>query len=307
MRCRVQLRPPHAAGASRRRAARRYVRRAPPALWVAPQCWRTVSQGGSCRARPRAHRYRPALARSLQQRTDSHWRAPPGSSSGSADSGRGPPGPEGVLQGSHWQAGPDATGGNSAGSSIRPYMASILRVADQLVQQTETKGIVPVKVLEDRDDRLHAGLAQQQANKCLIRVLPMLGPVERLERMLLIERIEKIKHRRNRVMQRGVECQNFARHFLTDRSRAVMGADLEITPEQLDDRQIRRCATIRNGVGFQNQPVRCIVRMNELVHQTRFAHPRLADDRHHLTLTVAGKLLRAAELLQFDVAADEAS
>src|SRR6516162_1673476 len=78
--------------------------------------------------------------------------------------------------------------------------ASILRVADQLVQQTETKGIVPVKVLEDRDDRLHAGLAQQQAGDCLIRVLPMLGPVERLERMLLIQRIEKIKHRRNRVL-----------------------------------------------------------------------------------------------------------
>ena len=46
--------------------------------------------------------------------------------------------------------------------------------------------------------------------------------------------------------------------------------------------------------------------MNELVHQARLAHARLADDRHHLTVTVAGKLLRAAELLQLDVAADEA-
>jgi hypothetical protein len=40
--------------------------------------------------------------------------------------------------------------------------------------------------------------------------------------------------------------------------------------------------------------------MNELVHQTRLAHPRLADDRHYLPLTAAGKLLRAAELFQLD-------
>ena len=124
-----------------------------------------------------------------------------------------------------------------------------------------------MKVLEDCDDRLHAGLAQQQANDCLIRGLPTLDQVERPERIVIVQGIEKIQHRRDRVMQRGIECQNFARHFLTDQSRAVMDADLEVMPEQFDDRQVGRCATIRNGVGFQNQPVRCMVRMNELVHE----------------------------------------
>ena len=46
--------------------------------------------------------------------------------------------------------------------------------------------------------------------------------------------------------------------------------------------------------------------MNELVHQTRLAYPRFADDRHHLTVTVACELLGAAELRQLDIAADKA-
>jgi hypothetical protein len=49
-----------------------------------------------------------------------------------------------------------------------------------------------VKVLEDGDDRLHLGLAHQQAGDCLICVLPMLEWVEGSERMSAIQRIEKI-------------------------------------------------------------------------------------------------------------------
>jgi hypothetical protein len=48
------------------------------------------------------------------------------------------------------------------------------------------------------------------------------------------------------------------------------------------------------------------MRVDELVEEARLAHPRFADECHHLTLTADGKLLRAAELLQLDVAADEA-
>ena len=46
--------------------------------------------------------------------------------------------------------------------------------------------------------------------------------------------------------------------------------------------------------------------MKEFAHQARLAHPRFADDRHHLAVTLAGKLLRAAKLLQLDIAANEA-
>jgi len=46
--------------------------------------------------------------------------------------------------------------------------------------------------------------------------------------------------------------------------------------------------------------------MEKLVHQARLPHSCFADDSHHLTVTLAGELLRAEELLELDVAADKA-
>ena len=45
--------------------------------------------------------------------------------------------------------------------------------------------------------------------------------------------------------------------------------------------------------------------MNELVHQARLADAGLTDDRHHLAVALLGQLLGAAQVLQFDAAADE--
>ena len=76
----------------------------------------------------------------------------------------------------------------------------MLRADHKLIQQTESKGVVPMKILEHRHDGLYAVFAQQQAGDCLIRVLPMLERVERPERMLVIQHIKEIQHRRNRVL-----------------------------------------------------------------------------------------------------------
>src|SRR5262249_23609983 len=46
--------------------------------------------------------------------------------------------------------------------------------------------------------------------------------------------------------------------------------------------------------------------MNELAYQARFSYPRFAHNRHHLAASVTGMLAHAAQLLQFDVAADKA-
>src|SRR5262249_20573395 len=77
----------------------------------------------------------------------------------------------------------------------------ILRAHDQFVQQTESKGIVPVQVFEYRDDRLHAALAQQQAGGSLIWVRQRLERLERPERRTLIRAVEEIQHGGNRVLQ----------------------------------------------------------------------------------------------------------
>src|SRR5262249_60240027 len=101
--------------------------------------------------------------------------------------------------------------------------------------------------------------------------------------------------------------QNLACHSLTDGLRIVVDVDVEIIPEQFDDRQVWRCAAIRNGFGFQNQTLHCVLRTNELANQARLAHPRPADERPHPALTTDRKLLRAPNLLQFNVTAAEPS
>src|SRR5215510_1013407 len=134
----------------------------------------------------------------------------------------------------------------------------------------------------------------------------MLGWIEGPERMLILQRVEKIQHRWDRIQQRRVERQDLSCHLLMDRSGAVVNIDLEILLEQFDHRQVRRCSAVGNGTCLDNQPVRCMLRMNEFMHQPRLAHACLANDRHHLTATAASKLLGAAELLQLDVATDKA-
>src|SRR6202048_5567140 len=121
-------------------------------------------------------------------------------------------------------------------------------------------------------------MAQQQANDRLIRGMPTLDQVERTERMVIIQGIKKIQHRRDRVMQRGIERQNLACTRATDELSAVLDVYLEIVPEQLDDWQVGRCLTIGNGFGFQNQPVRWVLRIKELAHHARLAHLRFSDD-----------------------------
>ena len=46
--------------------------------------------------------------------------------------------------------------------------------------------------------------------------------------------------------------------------------------------------------------------MGEFVDEARLAHPGLGNERHDLTVTVTGELLRPAKLLELGVAADEA-
>ena len=63
---------------------------------------------------------------------------------------------------------------------------------------------------------------------------------------LFIQYIEEIQHRWNNILQRRIERQNPACHFLADQSCAVLDIDLEIIPEQFDNRQIGRCAAVGN-------------------------------------------------------------
>src|SRR6185436_21109666 len=91
-----------------------------------------------------------------------------------------------------------------------------------------------------------------------------------------------------------------------DLAEVVPVLDLEVALEEIDHRQVARRLAIRDRGSLENEPALQAMRVGELVDQARLAHPRLADDRHHLTVTVTRELLSAAELRQLGIAADEA-
>src|SRR5262249_47556428 len=109
--------------------------------------------------------------------------------------------------------------------------------------------------------------------------------------MLVLQRIEQIEQWWHRVLQRGIKRQDPGRHFFSDCSHTVVGIDFEMVPQQLDDRQIRRGAAKWSGVGLQYEPPCSLGRMDEFVHEARFADARFANDGDHLSLGGAGKLL----------------
>src|SRR2546427_4537549 len=82
--------------------------------------------------------------------------------------------------------------------------------------------------------------------------------------------------------------------------------DLEVALEEVDHRPVTRRLAVRDRGAFKDEPALQPMRVGELVDEARLAHSRFADERRHLPVTGAGKLLGAAELLQLSVAADEA-
>src|SRR5438132_1367398 len=129
--------------------------------------------------------------------------------------------------------------------------------------------------------------------------------VERAPRSIVDGYIEQCQQRRERRLQSLVQREQLARHLLTDLAEVVPVLDLEVTLEEIDDRQVARRLAVRHRRALQNQPALHAMGVGEFVDEARLAHPGLADDRHQLTVTAAGELLRAVEVVLLGVAADE--
>ena len=87
---------------------------------------------------------------------------------------------------------------------------------NKFVQQTDRERVVPVEIFEYCDYGLLPIFSQQQSSDRLIGVLPMLDRIERLKRVLGLERVEQVQDRRNNVFQGGIELQYFVRHLLAN-------------------------------------------------------------------------------------------
>jgi hypothetical protein len=129
-----------------------------------------------------------------------------------------------------------------------------------------------------------------------------LDKIEKRERMLVFQCIEKMQQWRYHVLQRGVERQDLFRHFLTD--GAVLSWELMLKYCRSSSITGRCRALVGRGVGRQHQPV-SMLRMRELIDEARFAHTGFADDRHGLTMSARSYLLGANELIKLSFAIDE--
>jgi hypothetical protein len=93
-----------------------------------------------------------------------------------------------------------------------------------------------VKVLEDQQERLHLGLAQQKAPYRVQRPLAALGWIESLPLGVIALGIQQRKQCRERALQGTVEAQDLAGQLVSDLLRAVVIDDAEMGLEELDDR-----------------------------------------------------------------------
>src|SRR5262249_29809758 len=144
-------------------------------------------------------------------------------------------------------------------------------------------------------------------------------PLERLERQLspllrvegsegavLRQAVEQGQNRGHHVLEGAVQHEHLARHLLADGPRVVARLDAEVPAEEVEDWEVRRGLAVRERGPREHGPAMGPMRADEFVEEARLPHAWLADHRHDLARPLARLLETGAELLQLDVAADEA-
>ena len=176
----------------------------------------------------------------------------------------------------------------------------------QAVQERLGLGVDPVQVLEHQQERLDLALAQEQPLDPVERLLAALRGVQPLPLGVVDRHVEEPEQRREGGLERPVQGEELARHLLADLARVIARLDLEVGPQELDERQKRRRLPVGDGAALDDQPALDAVRVGELPEEPRLADAGLADDGHDLAVPGAGPLQGLAELLQLRVAPDEA-
>src|SRR5262245_36852717 len=96
-----------------------------------------------------------------------------------------------------------------------------------------------------------------------------------------------------------------AGHFGADRARLIPIGDLEVGFEEVNHREIRGRLPIRDRKALQDKPPLSPVGMDELIEQSGFAHARLANDGHDLTVAAASSFKGTLQLFDLDLAPDK--
>jgi hypothetical protein len=172
-------------------------------------------------------------------------------------------------------------------------------------QQPEGLHVVPVQVLEHHDHRLDPALRDHQVGDRARGKAAALHRLETAERMILREGAEQIEHRRNPILLRLIQQDDFRRHLLPDRARLVAFGQLEIALQEIDERQVWRGTAVGNRLRLEHQPAARVRRMDELAQETRLAHAGRADHRQDLALGRGGTPQGFVQRLHLEAPPDE--
>jgi hypothetical protein len=165
----------------------------------------------------------------------------------------------------------------------------------QGVQACLRLGMDPVQVLKDQQQGLRLTFPQQQAFQRLQGALAALGGVEGLPRCIVNRDVQKRQQRRQGRPQGRIQRQQLAGDLLANLARFLAVVDLEVALQQVTDGKVGGRLAIGDRVAVEDQPPRRAMRVGELVEETRFAHSRLADDRHELAVASSGAFQGLAE------------
>ncbi len=116
--------------------------------------------------------------------------------------------------------------------------------------------------------------------------------------------VEKREQVRQRVLQAAVEREDLAGNLFAPLACVVLGFDLEIVIEEINDGQVGGGLAVRNREGLQDETSTLRGRL-ELVEQPRLSQPGLAYRRDDLSAPLLGQLQHAAHLGHLLLAPDE--
>ena len=176
----------------------------------------------------------------------------------------------------------------------------------EAVEEGLRLGVDPVEVLDDEEQRLLSRLAQQEPSHRVQCALPSLHRAESPPLAVVHRHVDQRQERRQGRPERLVQREELAGDTLAYLAEIVAVLDLEVALEQVDRRQIAGGLAVGDRGALEDQPSRQAVRLDELVDQPGLADAGLADDRHDLAVPLSTLGVRAAQLLQLRVAADEA-
>jgi hypothetical protein len=177
---------------------------------------------------------------------------------------------------------------------------------DQAVEEHLGLVVDPVEALEHDQQRLNLALAQQEPLDPVEGLLAPLGRVEPLPRGVVDGHVEQPEERRECGLQGPVQGEELAGDLLADLAGVIARLELEVAPEQVEDREEGRHLAVGDGIRLDEKPAVEAVGVGELPEQARLADAGLADDGHELAPAAAGALEGVAELVQLRVTTDVA-